>query len=424
MKKIILLAIGFALILNACHTQGNKLEDLLASNNKLEYEIIKTDTSNFSKSWLVMFEQAIDHNNPAKGSFMQRIWVSHKDKYAPTVVVTEGYSASRNYTSELAELLNANQIIVEHRYFEESTPDSLDWQYLTIEQAAKDHHRIIQFFKQYYKGKWLTTGISKGGQTSIYHRALFPDDVDVSVPYVAPINLAREDQRLFNFFHKVGSADDRSKILAFQKAVLAKRDSIIPLFESYSKNKGYTFRIGKEKAFELVVLEYPFSFWQWHGQVESIPNNTANATTLFDHLKKKSDISYVADQSWHGMKPFFYQAYTELGYYAYTTNELHGLINTFEDDTISSCLFAPGGRSLNFNEKAITDVMLSLKNNQPEIMAIVGDDDPWGATALPENTIPNTIVVRKLKGNHRTRINNLPENQKEKVLSQLNEWIN
>ncbi|MCU4177408.1 S28 family serine protease [Carboxylicivirga sp. N1Y90] len=424
MKKIIFLVFGIALLINACQLKTNGLESLLENSEQLKAQIITPDSSNFNKSWLIMFQQPLDHANPEKGHFMQRIWLSHKDASAPTVMVTEGYSANRKYTSELAKLLNANQIIVEHRYFEESCPDSLDWQYLTVEQAANDHHRIIQYFKQHYKGKWLTTGISKGGQTSIYHRALFPNDVDVSVPYVAPINLSREDQRVFDFFHEVGTVEDRAKIHAFQKAVLEQREEILPMFESYATDKGYTFRMGVEQAFDLVVLEYPFSFWQWHGQLESIPQNTASTSDLFEHLKNKSDISYVADQSWDGMKPFFYQAYVELGYYAYVASEFDGLITSFEQDTISSCLFAPGGESLVFDESTMADVMKSLRNNQPEIMAIVGDDDPWGATALPEDEIPNTIVVRKIKGNHRTRINNLPKEQKDKVLSQLNEWIN
>ena len=32
----------------------------------------------------------------------------------------------------------------------------------------------------------LATGISKGGQATMFYRSYFPDDVDISVPYVAP----------------------------------------------------------------------------------------------------------------------------------------------------------------------------------------------------------------------------------------------
>ena len=47
-----------------------------------------------------------------------------------------------NSNDLLTNLLDANQIMVEHRYFGKSVPDSLDWNYLNIKQSAADHHRI------------------------------------------------------------------------------------------------------------------------------------------------------------------------------------------------------------------------------------------------------------------------------------------
>ena len=191
MLKQLFIAIGVIMILAACQQKPQTIETLLASDNELVVDSIAADTTLFEKARLVWFKQPIDHNHPEKGYFRQRVWVSHRAINAPVVMVTEGYAAPRNYTTELARLLEANQIIVEHRYFDKSVPANMDWKYLTVEQAANDHHRIIQFFQQLYTGKWATTGISKGGQTTIFHRAFFPNDVDVSVPYVAPINLAR-----------------------------------------------------------------------------------------------------------------------------------------------------------------------------------------------------------------------------------------
>jgi len=107
------------------------------------------------------------------------------------VMITGGYSANRNYLSEPASILGCNQIIVEHRYFGESLPDSLDWSQLTTANAAADHHHIYQLFSQYYQEKWMSSGISKGGQTSIFYKYYYPDDMAVTMPYVAPLNLLR-----------------------------------------------------------------------------------------------------------------------------------------------------------------------------------------------------------------------------------------
>ncbi len=64
--------------------------------------------------------------------------------------------------------------MVEHRYFGESRPDSLYWNLLTVEQAAKDHHKIIETMKMIYDKQWITTGISKGGQTTYIYKYYFP----------------------------------------------------------------------------------------------------------------------------------------------------------------------------------------------------------------------------------------------------------
>jgi len=337
-------------------------------------------------------------------------------------MVTEGYAANRNYNSELAQLLDANQIIVEHRYFSESTLDSLDWQYLTVEQAANDHHRIIELFKPFFTNKWITTGISKGGQTAIYHRALFPNDVDVTVPYVAPINLGREEQRLFDFFHKVGTPEERAGIKQFQKTILKRRDVMMVKMKAQAEEKGWTFRMGYDKAFDLAVLEYPFSFWQWGYLVNTIPDSTASDQEVFNHLVYVSSFSYECDQEWKKIKPFFYQAYTELGYYAYVPGELKHLIKGFYTDTISSDIFAPGGDTLLFHPETIQFVMAQLKKYNPEIIAISGENDPWSSTSLVVDDISNAYLFLKPGGCHRTRISNLPAEMKKEVFNHLEEW--
>ncbi|MDP3442783.1 MAG: S28 family serine protease, partial [Ignavibacteria bacterium] len=110
--------------------------------------------SSFTEGYEIFITQPLDHKNPNAQTFTQRIFLSHVDYEKPVVLITEGYSASYNYKSELSQILGANQIIVEHRYFGKSVPAPLDWKYLDIEQAAGDHHSIVQIFKTIYPGKW------------------------------------------------------------------------------------------------------------------------------------------------------------------------------------------------------------------------------------------------------------------------------
>ena len=370
-----------------------------------------------------MVEQPIDHHNPEKGTFKQRVWLSYRSSDAPVVLVTEGYMAPRNYTTELAEIVKGNQVIVEHRFFGKSVPDSMAWDYLTIEQAAMDHHRIVQILKKYYKGPWISTGVSKGGQTAMIHRALYPHDVEVTVPYVAPFNLEKEDKRLVKFFETVGTPEQRERIKDFQKEVLQRKDELMPYFKELIAEKGYTFRMGEERAFELAVLEYPFSLWQWGGPVDKIPEPGASAEVLFNHLYQGSDFGYFSDQQWKQIGPFFYQAYRELGYYPYLATPFKEWLDEIKVDTVSNRFMAPKVEKLTFDKQASLNILKKLKKADPKMIVITGENDPWSATSLNPDGFTHVLKVVKPGGCHRTRINNLPDSLREKVIKQLNEWL-
>jgi hypothetical protein len=186
--------------------------------------------------------------------------------------------------------------------------------------------------------------------------------------------------------------------------------------------KGWTFRMGYEKAFDIAVLEYPFSFWQWGHDIEAIPDGAADYREIFDNFTKVSGFSYECDQEWDKIKPFFYQAYKELGYYSYVPGDLKPLIKGFDEDTISSDIFAPGGDTLRYIPETMQFVMKSLKENDPEIIAIAGEIDPWGATSLIVDDIPNAYKFVKPGGCHITRISNLPPEMKKEVYELLEKW--
>ena len=132
--------------------------------------------------------------------------------------------------SEISTLLEpkTNLLAVAHRYFDGAKPNPLDWQYLTIEQAATDHHRIVTLFKQIYTGVWISTGISKGGSTALFHRRFYPDDVVATIARVAPITFGTEDPRFDTFLEEtVGDQTTRDKIKNYQRLLLENRDIFI-----------------------------------------------------------------------------------------------------------------------------------------------------------------------------------------------------
>ena len=86
----------------------------------------------------------------------------------------------------------------------------------------------------------------------MYHSFYYPDDVDVRIPYVAPMNYTVEDERIYSFLGKVGKASDRRKVKRFQKLALKQQERYLPAFREFSDQMGYTYEItgGIEKAYE------------------------------------------------------------------------------------------------------------------------------------------------------------------------------
>ena len=240
-------------------------------------DIKAMESDAYPEKYVFFINQLLDPHHPEAGNFKQRVILSHVGFDRPTVLVTEGYAAhyatSPRYQEELARIFNANLVFVEYRYFGESMPEPCNWDYLTVENSLYDLHNITTTLKQLYAQKWISTGISKGGQTTMFYRAYFPDDVDISIPYVAPLNKSLEDGRHEPFIAgKVSTAENRKRVQDFQLEVLKRKDKLMPMFEKYCTDKGYTFRIPVAEVYDFNILEYSFALWQWGTPVSNIPS--------------------------------------------------------------------------------------------------------------------------------------------------------
>ncbi len=407
---------GFA----PCVVESSLLEKIESFPGVLVEEI--TANGHFEEAYAIRLTQPLDHGNPDGGTFSQRIYLSHAGYDRPMVINTEGYAADRNSTHELSPMLGANQIIVEHRYFGKSRPDPVEWRHLTVRQAAADHHRVISLFKTIYIGKWVSTGISKGGQTALFHRRYYPEDVDATVPYVAPVNLALEEPRITKFLANVGDAACREKLKKFQIMLLENRKEILPLFRQAAKKNGYNFSIGEELAFEFIVLEYPFSFWQF-GSIgsDAIPSKGASPKEMFNSLKRVVPIRFFSDSGASIFEPFFYQSTTEIGYYGYDIAHLKDLLTTGSDYCYT--LFAPKGVEVEFDAEVMRDVHSWLTNEGNNIIYLYGEVDPWSASAVEPAEKTNALMMVKKGGSHRIRIRDFKGKEREAILSALEEWL-
>ena len=377
---------------------------------------------NFKEAYVIKIRQPLDHNNPDAKTFTQKVILSHKDFTSPMVISTEGYAAFNNYETEPASILNANQIIVENRFFNESKPDSLEWQYLTSEQCAADLHHVTTIFKKLYTGKWVSTGISKGGQTCLFYRYY----VSATIAYVAPINLAQENPDINKFISsEVGTKECRDKITKFQVDALNNRDKILPLLKKFADEKNYNFSIGLNTAFEFAVLEYPYSFWQNSpSSCSKTPVDNLSAKQIFNELKNVTGFSLFSDKSGEYFSPLFYQSFTELGYYNFNYNAPEVVKLITSKPFPSYKIFLPKNVNVVYRPDVLKNINKWLQDKGNNIIYVNGGNDPWSDGAGIKLTgKTNSFVAMKEGGTHGTRIKSFDANVKEKIFNLVETWL-
>jgi hypothetical protein len=375
---------------------------------------------------LLRYQQPVDHDNPAMGSFQQRMVLLHKSAEAPLVLETNGYDiAVSPYRYPLARVLEASQLKVEHRYFAESTPQPLDWQYLNIRQAANDHHRIVQAIRPFYSGKWVSSGASKGGMTAMYHRRFFPDDVDGTVAYVAPQSFARLDPRYVLFQNLVGPKACRDDLKQYQREVLSRRETMKAYIQRYATENQLAFNLegGLDRVLDLTIGELYFQFYQY-GDLENckdIPSTAASDQQLFDFMIAWGPLPFLTDEGIEQYEGYFYQAITQLGYPRLLTSHLKDLLKYDPNDYSAYVSQWP---SQPFDRGAMWDIakFVALKSNN--VMMVYGSIDPWTAAAfiLPNSAKRDTQLFMVPGGNHGVNVLSLDEQNQQKAYAMLERW--
>ncbi|MFB6340194.1 S28 family serine protease [Saccharicrinis sp. FJH62] len=417
----LMVVLGFAAPLRA---QNNSLEYALYDLPDVVFREIPT-RGDFSQSYELHIKQFLDHEHPEKGVFYQRAFLSHKGFDKPMVMYISGYSQRSVYVSEVTQLLDANQLSVEHRFFGESLPDSMDYKYLTIEQATADLHHINELMKQIYKGKWVSTGISKGGATVIFYKYFFPDDVDAAIPYVAPINTELEEKSLYTFLDTVGTDQCRENIFLFQKRMFHHRSEILPLLEMYSEGAGLKFNyLGLEGAFEYAVLEYPFAFWQYGSPCDEIPADTCSLLSAVKYFIKVSNIRLFSDSDIDYFLPHYYQSATQLGYYGYRTERFKEDLKVLPVYPHPNAAIVPQNIPVKFDGSVLKAVHSWAKTKGNRLMYVYGSSDTWTGSAIqPSDKVDAVWFFMKGKNHGSARYKEMTPEEKEKYRSTLERWL-
>ena len=377
--------------------------------------------------FFLTMRQLVDHTNPQGPTFEQRFQLLHRDTSRPMILHTTGYNMPEGaFRSEPTTLVDGNQISVEQRFFSPSRPDPADWRKLDIWQAATDHHKIVKALKPIYSAKWISTGASKGGMTSVYHRRFYPRDVDGVVAYVAPSDAVnKEDKAYDDFFASVGSTPAcRTALKNLQKEALSRRTELVNLYDQYAAANDLHFDQvfgSTDKAFEMTVLDTEWAFWQYSSEADcgAVPTSAATDQEIFDFIDSVAGFSFYADEGILFYSPYYFQAATQLGWPQPKFRYLKGLLHYPNLYVANSSL--PEELRSKHDPWPIADVDRWVSKNASQMLFVYGSADPWGAEPFHPSD-KDSYTYTAPGANHGANIAKLGASDKAAATATLLRW--
>jgi hypothetical protein len=340
------------------------------------------------------------------------------------VLASTGYMLwlPAQYLEEPTSMVGGNQLIVEHRYFAPSRPAPADWSMLTIQQAAADHHRVVQAFAPIYSGKWISTGVSKGGMTSVYHHRFYPGDVSGTIAYVAPHSSSLDDPRYIDFMAKVGDATCRTKLRDFEREVLLRRPFIAQKMKDQALAGSFTYDIfGVDATLESTTSWLSWSFWQYWGtdRCPDVPTAAATDEQVWAFFDEIGAPSANSDASMIGFEPYYWQGFLQLGTPGADLSHLQDLltINQSVFDSLPTI-----GANPKFDPTAMQDVGDWLKTKGSHFLFIYGGNDPWAAGAFELGNAQDSFRFFAAGKNHGAAIADLVPAERATAEGAVEAW--
>ena len=386
----------------------------------------------YNELYRVSFTQPVDHNNPSAGTFRQKAFLFYVGPDRPTVLYTCGYILYDAYSQrpfiDLAYNMNANLLMVEHRYFGDSKPaNDSRWDYLTLGQAAADHHAIIQALKPLLPKEWVSTGTSKDGMTSLFLRYFYPDDIDVTTAFCAPFINSLSYLPIGRYLlEQSGTEEERSQV-----ATLLER-----LFED-GENGIYTRCLQKLEERHITgdftynwyvheCLAYFFSFFSYQTpatrelpSLYSTDNQLINL--IFASTLQQEDYSFIY--------PYCIQCAKELGQFIYDYDHYAYLLDSTAFD-LAAVRQNPSDLHpedvwlySTYDSAILSDIRANfIPNTSSPILFVYAKDDPWtGARPDRINELSSKLIINPI-GVHNHDINN-PEHFSLETRNEIMDFI-
>lgn len=404
--------------------------DIKENPDKGAMERKKKGELDYLSQYSMFIEQPVNHNQPDADKFKQKVCIMFRGFDRPTILVTEGYLWEKFRDAEdIGINLNANMVHVEHRNFGESfNQDRGKWEFETSAQASADLHAVYLALKPIFKGRWMSTGTSKNGETSIDYAYYYPGDMDLAAAFCSPFNLSLDDKRYGEYLFNEVSTKELRDIMKenirialkdgeeglYKKACeeFKKKNMPVPSFAEYVYNVfdtffslfQYTLPSKQKKGIESIVEKES-------SLVAAICNNIAD-------LRNKDLYTYFVDCAKE-------QGFPNVGY-DYFADLLEG--TSFKaEDVLPSVLHSEDRWLMKYYDNSVrTDMSKTFfVNSTVPLLFYYSQDDPWSA-GKPEKIGPNARMIINPIGVHSAKLNDpdyCPADVKQEVMDYIRTYI-
>ena len=196
-------------------------------NQPMKHAVV--GSPHFPMRALLTVDNTVDAINAVNHVYCSGYSIDSNDLVRPNFVFAHTVDGS----NEIAHRYKANNIQIEHRYFQYSAPDKC-WEQLDdcrAEEAAQDFHALFDALKKVLKGKWVMSGGSKGGITTLLQHTFFPNDMDIFVPYSAPFFDTDRDYNMQKYWYENGWSKEFLDIFSnIRKNSLRNYEKIFPIY--------------------------------------------------------------------------------------------------------------------------------------------------------------------------------------------------
>lgn len=167
-----------------------------------------------------------------------------------------------------------------------------------------------------------------------------------------------------------------------------------------------------------------FSIWQWGTAVSVIPASDSPHQELLDHLTATVSPDYFAVSE---EPSFFVQAQRELGYYGYDTAPFEGLLSIKNaKGYLPRILLPDDARRIRFSDALSRKITAFYKTNDPKVICIYGQNDPWSAAMLDTTAFDgkqNMKLIVEPGGSHRARIKTQSDEVQNQIWKTIEGWL-